>query len=84
MIIIQDLYNIASGKIANKMWKTIIKNIFLPSIAERMCDALDTNERAEHFQRLMQEWMEYQQRQQQNVQAFLQQWYGFATYQKNN
>lgn len=75
MITSQDLYNIVSGKIANKMWKTTIRNIFPPSIAERMCDAIDANEKAEHFQRLMQEWMECQQRQQQIVHAFLQQCY---------
>ena len=75
MITKQDLYNIVGGKIANEMGKTIIRNNFPPSIAERMCDAIDANEKAEHFQRLMQEWMECQQRQQQIVQAFLQQWY---------
>ena len=76
MITIQDLYNIVGGKIANEMSKTIIRNNCPPFIAERMCDAIDTNEKMEHFQRLMHEWMEYQQQQQQIVLAFMQQWYG--------
>ena len=79
MITIQDLYNIVGGKITNEMWKTIIRNNIPPLIAERICYAIDANEKTEHFQRLMQEWMEYQQRQQQIVQTFLQQWYGMPS-----
>ena len=75
MITIQDLYNIVGNKISNEIGKSIIRNNFPPQTAEQMCNAIDQHEAADHFQRLMQEWIELQQRQQQIVQAFLSQYY---------
>jgi len=74
MITIQDLYNILENKIANEAQKTLIRNNFPPQIAERMCDAIDGQEKAEHFQRLLQEyneWLMHQQRQREMVERFL-------------
>ncbi len=71
MITIQDLYNIVGNKIANEAQKALIRNNFPPQIAEQMCNAIDGQERAEHFQRLLREyneWMQNQQRQQEAVQ----------------
>lgn len=76
MITIQDLCDIFGKKISNEMSKTIIRNNMPPQTAEQMCNAIDTNEKAEHFQRFIREWMEYQQKQQMIFQAFLQQYYG--------
>ena len=53
---------------------------FMP-IAEQMCNAIDGQESAEHFQRLLREyneWMQNQQRQQETVQRFLREDYGFV------
>ena len=78
MITIQDLYNIVGNKIANETGKAIIRNSFPPQIAEQMCNAIDGQERAEHFQRLLREyneWMQNQQRQQEAVQRFLREYY---------
>lgn len=75
MITIQDLNNIVSKKISNEAQKTIIRNNFPPQEAEQMCDAIDRNERAEHLVRFFKECMENQQKQQQAIQAFLQQYY---------
>ena len=75
MITIQDLYNIVDNKISNEVGKAIIRNNFPPQIAEQMCNAIDYHESADHFQLLMQEWIELQQRQQQVVQSFLLQYY---------
>ena len=78
MITIQDLYNIVGNKIANETGKAIISNSFPPQIAEQMCNAIDGQERAEHFQRLLREyneWMLAQQRQQEAVQRFLREYY---------
>ena len=78
MITIQDLYNIVGNKIANETGKAIIRNNFPPQIAEQMCRAIDGQERAEHFQRLLKEyneWMQNQQRQQETVQRFLREYY---------
>jgi hypothetical protein len=74
MVTTQDLFNIISGKIANEMGKSIIRNSFPPQIAEQMCNAIDCNEKAELLQKLS-EWQEYQNRQQQAIQSFLQQYY---------
>lgn len=78
MITIQDLYNIHGNKISNEMQKTINRNNCPPQIAERMCAAIDGKEKAEHFQRLLQEyneWLINQQRHQAMVQQFLREYY---------
>lgn len=78
MITIQDLYNIVGNKIANETGKAIIRNNFPPQIAEQMCRAIDGQERAEHFQRLLMEyneWMMQQQRQREMVERFLREYY---------
>ena len=78
MITMQDLYNIVGNKIANETGKAIIRNSLPPQIAEQMCRAIDGQERAEHFQRLLREydeWMQNQQRQQEMVERFLREYY---------
>ena len=78
MVTLQDLYNIVGNKIANETGKAIIRNSFPPQIAERMCAAIDGQERAEHFQRLLMEyneWMLIQQHQQAAMQKFLKEYY---------
>jgi len=77
MITIQDLYNIVGNKISNEMQKSIIRNHFPPQIAEGMCSAIDRQENAEHFMRLLSEynkWMVQQQRQHEAVIEFLRQY----------
>ena len=79
MITLQDLYNIVGNKIANETETAIIRNNFPPQIAEQICNAIDGQERAEHFQRLLREyneWMMQQQRQQETVARFLREYYG--------
>ena len=76
MITIQDLNDIVDKKITNEKIKTIIRNNMPPQMAEQMCNAIDANEKAEHFQRFIREWMEYYQKQQMIFQSFLQQYYG--------
>ena len=78
MITIQDLYNIVGNKIANEAQKAFIRNNFPPQIAEQMCNAIDGQERAEHFQRLLKEyndWLIQQQRQQEMVERVLREYY---------
>lgn len=75
MITIQDLYNIVGNKISNEIGKSIIRKNFPSQTAEQMCNAIDQHEAADHFQRFLTEWIEAQQRQQQAIQAFLQQYY---------
>ncbi len=61
------------------MQKTLIRNNFPLQIAERMCDAIDDQEKVEQFQRLLREyneWLINQQRQQAIVERFLREYYG--------
>lgn len=79
MITIQDLYNIFGNMISNEMQKSIIRNNCPPQITEKMCVAIDGQEKSEHFQRLLLEyngWLINQQRQQEAVQRFLKEYYG--------
>lgn len=59
MITIKDLYDIAVNKIKNEAQKAIIRSSFPPHIADRMCAAIDGQERAEHFHRLLKEYNEW-------------------------
>lgn len=78
MITIKDLYDIMGNKITKESQKAIIRENFPREIAEKMCDAIDSQEKAEHFQRFLIEWNEWmliQQRQQQFISQFLQRYY---------
>ena len=70
------------GWSSTMIWATIcrLSARFMP-IAEQMCNSIDGQERAEHFQRLLKEyneWMQNQQRQQEAVQRVLREYYGFV------
>ena len=74
MITVKDLNDIAENKIKNEAQKAIIRSSFPPHIADRMCDAIDGQEKLDHFMRLLNEyneWMVQQLRQQEAVQQFL-------------
>ena len=74
MITLKDLNDIAENKIKNEAQKAIIRSGFPPHIADRMCAAIDGQERCEHFVRLLNEyneWMAQQQMQQAAVMEFL-------------
>lgn len=78
MITTEDLYDIMGNKITKESQKAIIRENFPREIAEKMCDAIDSQEKAERFQRFLKEWNEWivnQQRQQQFISQFLQQYY---------
>lgn len=78
MITIKDLYDIVGKKMANEASKAIIRNNMPPHIAEQKCDAIDRNEAADHFNRILMEyneWLANQQRQQEAVQQFLREYY---------
>ena len=69
----QDFMNIIGNKISNEMQKAIIRNNFQPQLAEQLCIVIDSKEKADLFQRMMNEWYAYQLRQQQIFLAFLNQ-----------
>ena len=74
MITLKDLNDIAENKIKNEAQKAIIRSSFPPHIADRMCAAIDGQERFGHFMRLLNEyteWLAQQQMQQAAVMEFL-------------
>ena len=74
MLTVKDFQDIVEGKIASEAQKAIIRNSVPPQIAEKMCEAIDKNETAKHFERFLKEWNEWilnQQRQQLYIQQFL-------------
>lgn len=78
MITINDLYNILENRIAIEAQKSIIRRNIPPQIAEKMCTAIDGNEKAEQFQRLLKEyneWIVQQQSQQKAIRQFLMQYF---------
>lgn len=74
MLTERDMMDIICKRIANDLQKKKIREALPPQEAERICDAIDRKERAEHLMRLFKECMEFQQKQQQTIQAFLQQY----------
>ena len=77
MITLKDLNDIAENKIKNEAQKAINRSSIPPHIADRMCAAIDGQERIEHFMRLLNEyneWMVQQQMQQAAVIEFLRQY----------
>lgn len=56
---ILDLYKIVGNKMANEAGKAFIRNNFPPQIALQMCDAIDRQESAEHYIRILQEYNEW-------------------------
>lgn len=80
MITTKDLYDIIGNKITHESQKALIRNNFPQEIAEKMCKAIDSQEKSEHFQRFLVEWNEWvknQLQQQQYIQRFLQQYYNW-------
>jgi len=74
MLTVKNFQDIIEGKIASEAQKAIIRNSVPPQIAEKMCEAIDKNEAAKHFERYLKEWNEWilnQQRQQLYIQQFL-------------
>ncbi len=74
MITLKDLNDIAENKIKNETQKAIIRSSFPLHIAERMCAAIDGQEKMEHLIRFLNEyneWMVQQQMQQAAVMEFL-------------
>lgn len=67
----QEFLNITGNKIYNEMLKAIIRNNFQPQLADQLCNVIDSHKKADLFQRLMNEWFAFQNRQLQILQAYL-------------
>ena len=67
----QEIWNIIQNKIGNETLKNYIRRTYAPQIADHLCRAIDAKEHAELFEKLHKEWLEYQKRQNDIIQAYL-------------
>ena len=67
----QEIWNIIQNKIGNETLKNYIRRTYAPHIADLLCRAIDAKEHADLFDRLYKEWLEYQKRQNDIIQAYL-------------
>ena len=66
-----EIWNIIQSKIGNEALKNFIRRTYAPHIADLLCRAIDAKEHADLFDRLHKEWLEYQKRQNDIIQAYL-------------
>lgn len=55
MLTTKNLCDIMEYKIANEAQKSLIRINFPAKIADRMCNAIDSHEKAEHFRHFLME-----------------------------
>lgn len=66
-----EIWNIIQSKIGNEALKNFIRCTYSPEIADLLCRAIDAKEHADLFEKLYKEWLEYQKRQSDIIQAYL-------------
>ena len=66
-----EIWNIIQSKIGNKALKNFIRRTYSPEIADLLCRAIDAKEHADLFEKLYKEWLEYQKRQSDIIQAYI-------------
>ena len=66
-----EIWNIIQSKISNEALKNFIRCTYSPEIADLLCRAIDAKEHADLFEKLYKEWLEYQKRQSDIIQAYL-------------
>lgn len=67
----QEFWGIIYKKAESEFNKGLIRSTYPPHIAEPMCNAIDSKDKAELLDRLHREWLEYQKRQSDIIQAYL-------------
>lgn len=66
-----EIWNIIQSKIGDEALKNFIRRTYSPEIADLLCWAIDAKEHADLFEKLYKEWLEYQKRQSDIIQAYL-------------
>ena len=66
-----EIWNIIQSKIGNEALKKFIRCTYSPEIADLLCRAIDAKEHADLFEKLYKEWLEYQKRQSDIIQAYI-------------
>lgn len=67
----QEFWNLIYKKAESEVAKSLIRNTYPSHIAEQLCNAIDTKDKIELLDKLNKEWIEYQKRQNDIIQAYL-------------
>ena len=67
----QEFWGLIYKKAESEFNKGLIRSTYPPHIAEPMCNAIDSKDKAELLDRLHREWLEYQKRQSDIIKAYL-------------
>ena len=67
----QEFWNLIYKKAESEFKKDLIRKTFAPQIADPMCKAIDSNDKSDLLEKLHREWLEYQKRQNDIIQAYL-------------
>ena len=66
----QEFWSLIYKKAESEFKKDLIRKTFAPHIAEPMCNAIDGKDKSDLFEKLHKEWLEYQKRQNDIIQAY--------------
>ncbi len=67
----QEFWSLINTKAESELKKGLIRKTFAPHIAEPMCNAIDGKDKSDLLEKLHKEWLEYQKRQNDIIQAYL-------------
>lgn len=66
----QEFWSLIYKKAESEFRKDLIRKTFAPQIADPMCKAIDSKDKSDLLERLHKEWLEYQKRQNDIIQAY--------------
>lgn len=67
----KEFWGLINKKAESEFKKDLIRKTFAPQMAEPMCNAIDSKDKTELLEKLHNEWLEYQKRQNDIIQAYL-------------
>ena len=67
----KEFWSLINKKAESELKKDLIRKTFAPQMAEPMCNAIDSKDKTELLEKLHNEWLEYQKRQNDIIQAYL-------------
>lgn len=67
----QEFWSLIYKKAESEFRKDLIRKTFAPQIADPMCKAIDSKDKSDLLDKLHKEWLEYQKRQNDIIQAYL-------------
>ena len=67
----QEFWSLIYKKAESEFKKDLIRKTFALHIAEPMCNAIDSKDKSDLLEKLHKEWLEYQKRQSDIIQAYI-------------